>query len=514
MIRPPSERVSDYVSRDIVFTRGAELECAGTIVCTQHLQGPTRELRVICPGPGDKGVTMRDRLSLLLAMGVAMLFACAGLVLAQPTNPDSEQATEGEDAPASSSDAGEIIPNHYIVVLDEGAAAPAAVASDLAEETGLEPTHVYDDALDGFSAKIPAASVSEVRSKPQVQFVARDRVIEAAKQKPPTGIRRLDADESSTEAGTGSGKVDADIAILDTGIYRKHRDLNISGGFNCKGKEGKKAWSDGNGHGTHVAGTAAARDNSMGVVGVAPGARLWAVRVLNDRGTGSFASLICGIDWVTRQNRDDNPTNNIEIANMSVGAVVPGSDDGDCGWMGDGASARLHEAVCKSVARGVFYTAAAGNERVNLATEVPAAFDQVLTVTAIADFNGRPGGGAAPTCRGDIDDTFANFSNYTTVANTDDVQHSIAAPGTCIRSTWKNGGYRKSSGTSMASPHVAGTAALCIANGPCTAGNPQATLDQLRADAAAQPAEYGFIGDPNTAGVINYYGYLDYAGGY
>jgi hypothetical protein len=66
----------------------------------------------------------------------------------------------------------------------------------------------------------------------------------------------------------------------------------------------------------------------------------------------------------------------------------------------------------------------------------------------------------------------------------------------------------------MASPHVAGTAALCIANGPCTAGNPQATLDQLRADAAAQPAEYGFIGDPNTAGVINYYGYLDYAGGY
>jgi hypothetical protein len=164
---------------------------------------------------------MRDRLSLLLAMGVAMLFACAGLVLAQPTNPDSEQATE-EDAvaPTSSSDAGEIIPNHYIVVLDEGAAAPAAVASDLAEETGLETTHVYDDALDGFAAKIPAASVSEVRSKPQVQFVARDRVIEAAKQKPPTGIRRVDADESSTEAGTGSGKVDADIAILDTGIYR------------------------------------------------------------------------------------------------------------------------------------------------------------------------------------------------------------------------------------------------------------------------------------------------------
>jgi subtilisin len=465
---------------------------------------------------------MRDRLSLLLAMGVAMLFACAGLVLAQPTNPDSEQATE-EDAvaPTSSSDAGEIIPNHYIVVLDEGTAAPAAVASDLAEKTGLETTHVYDDALDGFSAEIPAARVSEVRSNPQVQFVVRDRVIEVAEQKSPTGIRRVDADESSTEAGNGSRKVDADIAILDTGIYRKHRDLNISGGFNCIGNEGKNAWSDGDGHGTHVAGTAAARDNSIGVVGIAPGARLWAVRVLNDRGTGSFASAICGIDWVTRQNRDGDPSNNIEVANMSIGAVVRGSDDGHCGWIGDGASARLHEAVCKSVARGVFYAAAAGNERVNFATEVPAAFDQVLTVTAMADFNGRPGGGAAPTCGGDVGDTFANFSNYTTVANTNDVNHTMAAPGVCIRSTWNNGKYKTISGTSMASPHVASTAALCIANGPCPAGDPQATLDQLRTDAAQQssgdptaPDYYGFIGDPNTAGIVNYYGYLEYAGGY
>ena len=466
---------------------------------------------------------MRYRLRLFLVMGVAMLFACAGVGLAQPTNPDSVQATEGEDAvaPPASSDAGEVIPNHYIVVLDEGAAAPAAVASDLAEKTGLETTHVYDDALDGFSAEIPAARVSEVRSNPQVQFVVRDRVIEAAEQKSPTGIRRVDADESSTEAGNGSGKVDADIAILDTGIYRKHRDLNISGGFNCMGNEGKNAWSDGDGHGTHVAGTAAARDNSIGVVGIAPGARLWAVRVLNDRGTGSFASAICGIDWVTRQNRDGDPSNNIEVANMSIGAVVRGSDDGDCGWIGDGASARLHEAVCKSVARGVFYAVAAGNERVDFGTEVPAAFDQVLTVTAMADFNGRPGGGAAPTCGGDVDDTFANFSNYTTVANTNDVNHTMAAPGVCIRSTWNNGKYKPISGTSMASPHVAGTAALCIANGPCPAGDPQGTLNRLRTDAQQKAGPdptaadyYGFIGDPNTAGIVNYYGFLEYAGGY
>jgi subtilisin len=193
---------------------------------------------------------------------------------------------------------------------------------------------------------------------------------------------------------------------------------------------------------------------------------------------------------------------------------VWGSDDGDCGWIGDGASARLHEAVCKSVARGVFYAVAVANERVDFRTEVPAAFDQVLTVTAMADFNGRPGGGAAPTCGGDVDDTFANFSNYTTVANTDDVNHTTAAPGACIRSTWNNGKYKRISGTSMATPHVTGMAALCIANGPCPAGGPQATLDQLRADAAAQPTDYGFIGDPNTAGVVNYYGYLEYAGSY
>ena len=464
---------------------------------------------------------MANRFSLLFTMGLAMLFACAGVGLAQPTNPDSEQATEGEDAvaPPSSSDAGEIIPNHYIVVLDEGAAAPAAVASDLAEETGLETTHVYESALDGFSAEIPAARVSEVRSNPRVEFVARDRVIEAAEQKSPTGIRRVDADESSTEAGNGSGRVNADIAILDSGIYKQHRDLNISGGRNCVGNQGKGAWSDGDGHGTHVAGTAAAKDNSIGVVGVAPRARLWAVRVLNNRGTGSFASVMCGIDWVTRKNTDGDATNNIEVANMSLGATVPGSDDGDCGWIGDGASARMHQAICNSVDAGVTYTVAPGNERKNFAKDVPAAFDQVLTVTAMADFNGKPGSGAPPTCRTDVDDTFANFSNFTTVGSSDE-GHTIAAPGVCIRSTWNNGGYKTFSGTSMASPHVAGTAALCIANGPCSSGDPQGTLDRLRADAenesdlTATPY-YGFVGDPNDpVGSTRYYGYLEYAGDY
>jgi len=448
-------------------------------------------------------------------MGLAMLFACAGVALAQPTGPNSGQAARGEEfvAPTSSLEEGEVIPNRYIVVLKEDVASPAAVASDLSKQLDLETTYVYDDALEGFAAEVPASSVSALRSNPRVEFVAKDRVVEALDQVTPTGISRVDAQVSSTAAGDGSGAVDAaDIAILDSGIYKSHSDLNIAGGYNCTGED-ETAWSDGYGHGTHVAGTAAAIDDSTGVVGVAPGARLWAVKVLNNRGTGSVSSAICGIDWVTGRNTDADGANDIEVANMSFGATVSGHDNGGCGWIRDRAIARMHKAICTSVDAGVFYAAAAGNEREKFAKDVPAAFDQVLTVTAVADFDGEPGGGAPPTCRTDVDDTFANFSNYTTPTSPD-VNHTIAAPGVCIESTWKGGGYKTLSGTSMASPHVAGTAALCIANGPCPTGDPQGIMDQLRADAAAKPPSYGFIGDPNTAGKVNYYGFLEYAGGY
>jgi subtilisin len=459
-------------------------------------------------------------------MAVAMLFACAGVVLAQSQDPGDGQTIkdEGFAEDTAGLDAGDPIPGKYIVVLENEVANPASVASDLSEELGLETTNVYDDALEGFAAEVPAGELTELRADSRVASVVQDRVVEAYRQKKPTGIRRIDADLSSTRAGNGKGKVNADIAILDSGIYEQHMDLNIAGGINfvgtdrtCTGQN-KSAYSDGYGHGTHVAGIAAAKDNSIGVVGVAPGARLWAVRVLGDDGSGSLSSALCGIDWITGRNTDSDTTNDIEVANMSFGTIVTGSDDGACGWISDDrddalAATLLHQAVCTSVAAGTFYTAAAGNERANLRGTVPAAFDEVLTVTSMVDYNGKPGGGAHPTCERQRDDKVDYYSNYTTTGSTDKA-HTIAAPGVCIRSTWKNGGYNTISGTSMAAPHVAGTAALCIASGPCAAGDPEGTMKKIQSDAAARPKSYGYQGDPNHQIRNRYYGYLEYAGGY
>jgi subtilisin len=454
------------------------------------------------------------RALLLLMLAVAMVLTCAGMVLAQRSAEDEEFVT-----PGSSLDAGDPIPNRYIVVLKDDVTRPRAVARELARQLDFKVTRVYKNALKGFVARVPEGMdlPAALSSDPRVEFVAQNLVIEASAQSLPTGVDRVEADESSTQAGNGSGAVPADIAILDTGIYN-HTDLKIAGGHACTGRSGD-GYSDDNGHGTHVAGTAAAKDNSIGVVGVAPGARLWAVKVLKQDGSGSIASVICGIDWVTGKNTDGDPANNIEVANMSLGATVTGTDDNSCGWNLNNAAAAMHRAICNSVDAGVFYAVAAGNDSKDFLTDVPAAFNEVLTVTAMADFDGEPGGKViTPTCRPDQDDTNADFSNYT-AADPNDDDHTIAAPGVCIESTRKGGGYETSSGTSMASPHVAGTAALCIATsgttGKCT-GGPLDVMSELRSDAAAQPASYGFVGDPpqHPPGNPIYYGFLLYAGGY
>jgi subtilisin len=266
-----------------------------------------------------------------------------------------------------------------------------------------------------------------------------------AAQTLPTGINRIDGELSSTVSGNGSGSVSVDVAVIDTGIDLDHPDLNVVGGRNCSTG---RSFDDGNGHGSHVAGTIAAKDDTQGVVGVVPGARLYAVRVLNNAGSGSWSSVICGVDWVTAN------ASTIEVANMSLGGT--GSDPSATGCnTGDA----LHDAICKSVAAGVTYAVAAGNESDDARNHVPAAYDEVITVSALADFDGQPGGLGSPTCRSDVDDTFANFSNF-------GADIDLIAPGVCILSTWKGGGYNTISGTSMASPHVAGAAALYKASNP------------------------------------------------
>jgi subtilisin len=389
--------------------------------------------------------------------------------------------------------------SRYIVVLESSDKDPGAVAAEHGRRYGVQVSHVYSSALRGYAATIPSDRVASLR-RDKVAFVSPDRELHVLGQSLPTGVDRIDADNSSARSGDGAGAVNTAVAIIDTGSG-PHPELNIAGGKNCSTGKG---YADGNGHGTHVAGTVAARDNAAGVTGVVPGAPLYSVRVLNNAGSGSWSSVICGIDWVT----NNAASRGIKVANMSLGGA--GSDDGNCGYSNGDA---LHRAICGSVAKGVTYVVAAGNDGVDLGSSVPAAYDEVLTVTAAADFNGQPGGGAAATCRSDVDDSAADFSNFAAGGSADE-SHTIAAPGVCIQSTWKGRAYNTISGTSMASPHAAGAAALCISAGACAGLGPSSVIAKLRADASAQPASYGFADDPSAPAGSRYYGHLSYAGTY
>ena len=414
----------------------------------------------------------------------------------------------------------------YIVVFKDGTEGPDGAAARHSQKYGVEREHLYRHALKGYSAKVPRNKISALEADPAVLFVApniaftappprgtiRCEGLTTPEQCLPDGINRVDGDLSSTRSGDGRGSVSGvNVAVIDSGIDIDHADLNVAGGADCSdGKRGVRpglGYDDALGHGTFVAGVVGARDNAIGVVGVAPDVRLWAVGVAAKKGP-TLKNILCGVDWVTSTRMDSDPTNDVAVANISIGAG--GRDDGACG-----ASAKdaLHVAICRSVAAGVTYAVSAGNDGVDIARQIPAAYDEVLAVTAMADFNGVPGGGEPAECWGEdfsafaADDEAATFSNFATLP--EDRQHTIAAPGVCIDSTVP-GGYSVADGTSFSSPHVAGMAALCIATKKCS-GSPAQIMETLITDAATYNnanSTYGFVGDPLRPVGSQYFGYL------
>ena len=346
--------------------------------------------------------------------------------------------------------------DRWIVVLAPGTDAVAA-ADRQGRRIGFTTDRTYRYAVRGYSATLQRDQVTALSHDPAVAMIVADERIQAEAQGMPTGITRVFAHRSPVADIDGvDERVDADVAIVDTGIASV-ADLNVAGGYNCS-TTNRAAWRDVHGHGTHVAGTVGAIDNDSGVVGVAPGVRLWAVKILNDSGEGLLSWYVCGLDWIAAQRDANDPTRPmIESVNMSVAKW--GSDDRHCGaWNKD----ILHAAICRLVASGVTVIAAAGNDSSSAAARVPAAYNEVITVSALADTDGKPGGLGGNRCYSwgtyDKDDSFADFSNRGS-----DVD--IIAPGKCIWSTIP-GGYAYMSGTSMAAPHVAGAAALLKASRP------------------------------------------------
>lgn len=268
------------------------------------------------------------------------------------------------------------------------------------------------DFINAVQVKLPKRAVERLARAQGIEYVEPDCEARAAAQTIPWGVERVRAPQVHSAGYKGNA---VKVAILDTGIRLNHPDLTVYGGYDATGTG---SYNDDNGHGTHVAGTVAALDNTVGVLGVAPAVRLYSVKVLDRNGNGTYSDIIAGIQWAIN--------NNMDIINMSLG--------------GSTGSTALQNACNAAYNAGILLVAAAGNSgTASGSTECinyPARYSSVIAVGSITSSNTR--------------------SSFSSTGST----LELMAPGSNIYSTTYNGGYGTMSGTSMACPHVTGVAAL------------------------------------------------------
>ncbi|UFR07584.1 S8 family peptidase [Streptomyces sp. Go40/10] len=311
----------------------------------------------------------------------------------------------------------------YIVLLDRKAS--TAEKKELATEYGGRLGRAYGSAVNGFSAdSLTQTEAKRLAADPAVSTVVQNKKfhIDATQDKPPSwGLDRIDQKDTAADGKyTYPDKAGEGVTayVIDTGVRISHKDFGgrASYGFDAVDNDGKA--DDGNGHGTHVAGTIAGTAH-----GVAKKARIVAVRVLDDNGSGTTEQVVAGIDWVTKNHQGPS------VANMSLGG---------------GADPALDEAVRKAIASGVTFAVAAGNESADAGQGSPARVPEAITVASSTK-----------------DDAQSDFSDFGKVVD-------LYAPGSDITSDWNDSdqGTRTISGTSMATPHVTGAAAVYLAGHP------------------------------------------------
>ncbi len=366
------------------------------------------------------------------------------------------------------------VPGRYIVIFKDSVDHPRTLAEAQTEQKDGELGFVYRHALKGYSAELSRGAVEALRKDPRVKYVSPDHYEELQEQKIPAGIPRIGAlsNPQLDIDGFDDTRVDADVAVIDSGIDHEHPDLNVVARTFCEVNLTTfelgcvdDTGDDTHGHGTHVAGTIGALDNGIGVVGVAPGVRLWSVKVMQ---SGTIESEIAaGVDWVTAH------ADQIEVANMSIGCGLTYNESGE---LVPCPRPVMYEAISNSVEAGVVYAVSAGNASVDAKYNHPSYHPDVITVSAVADYDGESGGKATPLAtpnksevspekpycgylatseseHSGLDDKLAKFSNYGETIE-------VGAPGVCVYSTLPKGLYGFKSGTSMAAPHAAGAAAI------------------------------------------------------